>query len=129
MAAPRLFVAKGSSIIPTGKIAMSKKRESLSPEQDGLARELYKYCGNLLDPSFEQWELRFSKASDSVRELTKWWLIYRTWTNICSFYPNEDQRVLLNEIVQYSADRKPTKHPGVAGAWLAACDGVLEDGM
>lgn len=77
----------------------SIKHESLSPEQEKYAQQIYESCGHLICPTFEQWKLAFLQGSHPAQELLIWCVIAQTYERLCSLYPELGRRRLLCQIV------------------------------
>jgi len=99
---------------PVSKIRPGKLRhESLPPEQEELARQIYDACGHLVYPTFEQWELGLLRDTNPVQELVLWSIIATTFDRLSPIYPDEDQRQVLWQIVLRSMGETPTKYPEI----------------
>jgi len=113
--------------IPTTRIQPGKlQHKSLTPEQEDLARQIYDACGHLVNPSFEQWEYRFSRDTNPVQELMLWAVIAKAFAHVGSIYPEEDQREVLDQIVLYSTGGTPTKYPEISEIYAAVSREIIE---
>ena len=112
---------------PVSQVRLGRlQHESLTPEQEDLARHIYDACGHLVYPTFEQWELGFLRDSNPVQELTLWAIIANTLAQLGPMYPEDEPEQLLGEIVAYSTGGKPTKYPEIAKIYAAVSKEVME---